>query len=100
MPSAVGEDGTGHVRAGRRPVAVAGAICALLWGYLGWQLGKQADRRTEVRVAQLWRVRGEPERNASGGGFEVWLVSALQGGALVRQESQLGEPALRLKSQA
>jgi AAA family ATP:ADP antiporter len=29
-------------------VAVAGAICALLWGYLGWQLGKQADRRTEV----------------------------------------------------
>ena len=31
-------------------VAVAGAICALLWGYLGWQLGKQADRRTEVRV--------------------------------------------------
>ena len=31
-------------------VAVAGAICALLWGYLGWQLGKQADRRAEVRV--------------------------------------------------
>lgn len=38
-------------------VAVAGAICALLWGYLGWQLGKQADRRTEVRVGTA--VAGE-----------------------------------------
>ena len=55
MPSAVGEDGTGHVR--RRAAAVAGAICALLWGYLGWQLGKQADRRTEVRVGTA--VAGE-----------------------------------------
>jgi len=34
-------------------VAVAGALCALLWAYLGWQLGKQADRQTEVRVGAV-----------------------------------------------
>ena len=28
---------------GAGPVAVVGAGCALLWGYLGWQLGRQAD---------------------------------------------------------
>jgi len=32
-------------------VAVIGAVCAMLWGLLGWQLGKQADRRAE-RVLQ------------------------------------------------
>ncbi|WP_267908534.1 Npt1/Npt2 family nucleotide transporter, partial [Stutzerimonas stutzeri] len=34
-------------------VAVDGVICALLWGYLGWQLGKQADGQTEVRVGAV-----------------------------------------------
>jgi len=32
-------------------IAVIGAVCAMLWGLLGWQLGKQADRRAE-RVLQ------------------------------------------------
>ena len=32
-------------------VAVIGAVCAMLWGLRGWQLGKQADRRAE-RVLQ------------------------------------------------
>lgn len=32
-------------------VAVVGAVCALLWGYLGWRLGKEADGRMQ-RPAQ------------------------------------------------
>ena len=32
-------------------VAVVGAFCALLWGLLGWQLGRQADDRAERSVA-------------------------------------------------
>ncbi len=31
-------------------VAAAGAICAMLWGLLGWQLGRQADDRAERAV--------------------------------------------------
>jgi len=31
-------------------VAVVGAFCALLWGLLGWQLGRQADDRAERAV--------------------------------------------------
>jgi len=33
-------------------VAVVGAFCALLWGLLGWQLGRQADDRA-VPARQL-----------------------------------------------
>ncbi|WP_181295073.1 NTP/NDP exchange transporter [Pseudomonas sp. Q2-TVG4-2] len=28
-------------------VAVVGAICAMLWGYLGWRLGNQADKQAQ-----------------------------------------------------
>jgi AAA family ATP:ADP antiporter len=31
--------------------ALVGALCALLWGLLGWQLGKRADRRSSVSAA-------------------------------------------------
>ena len=31
-------------------VAVVGAFCALLWGLLGWQLGRQSDDRAERAV--------------------------------------------------
>lgn len=44
-----GLDMLGH---GAVPVALAGALCALVWGALGWYLGRQADelsRRTEPR---------------------------------------------------
>lgn len=40
---------------GAGPVAVVGAGCALLWGYLGWQLGRQADYAAsrEQRLAAI-----------------------------------------------
>ena len=28
--------------------ALVGALCALLWGLLGWRLGERADRRSSV----------------------------------------------------
>jgi len=31
-------------------VALIGALCALLWGYLGWELGKRADQRKRAPV--------------------------------------------------
>ena len=30
-------------------VAIVGALCALLWGYLGWKLGRQTDQRAPTR---------------------------------------------------
>jgi AAA family ATP:ADP antiporter len=35
--------------------AMVGACCALLWGYLGWQLGRQADYAAsrELRLAAI-----------------------------------------------
>lgn len=35
-----GLDALGH---GAMPVALAGAACAAIWGWLGWRLGRQAD---------------------------------------------------------
>jgi AAA family ATP:ADP antiporter len=32
-------------------VALVGALCAALWGLLGWRLGRQADRQVEARSA-------------------------------------------------
>ncbi|NKQ10835.1 NTP/NDP exchange transporter [Pseudomonas sp. SST3] len=32
-------------------VAVVGAICAMLWGYLGWRLGNQADKQAQPMTA-------------------------------------------------
>jgi len=32
-------------------VALIGALCALLWSYLGWQLGRRADRRSQTPAA-------------------------------------------------
>ncbi len=40
---------------GAGPAAIIGACCALLWGYLGWQLGRRADSATlrELRLAAI-----------------------------------------------
>ncbi|WP_460096319.1 NTP/NDP exchange transporter [Pseudomonas sp. S3_C01] len=40
---------------GAGPAAIIGACCALLWGYLGWQLGRRADNATlrELRLAAI-----------------------------------------------
>ncbi|NUT79882.1 NTP/NDP exchange transporter [Pseudomonas brassicacearum] len=40
---------------GAGPAAIIGACCALLWGYLGWQLGRRADNATlrELRLAAV-----------------------------------------------
>jgi AAA family ATP:ADP antiporter len=35
-----GLDALGH---GPLPVALVGAACAALWGWLGWRLGRRAD---------------------------------------------------------
>jgi AAA family ATP:ADP antiporter len=40
---------------GAGPAAMMGACCALLWGYLGWQLGRRADNAAsrELRLAAI-----------------------------------------------
>lgn len=43
-----GLDMLGH---GAWLVALVGALCAVLWGLLGWRLGRQADRQADARPA-------------------------------------------------
>jgi ATP:ADP antiporter, AAA family len=43
-----GLDMLGH---GAWLVALVGALCAALWGLLGWRLGRQADRQADARPA-------------------------------------------------
>jgi len=40
---------------GAGPAAMIGACCALLWGYLGWHLGRRADNAAsrELRLAAI-----------------------------------------------